>query len=192
MTPQLGQGNNARKVNCSCLHIETSFLLAEFVNKNSFLWPEYFIDFLCERWIPCQASTSFLCLHYRPETVHSSTKDAYTSEITNFEYIFFWEYQLKGGQIFFEKNPYKNQFIIRTNPYNQYIFWEKIHTIHTFNRNSVQSIHLKKKSVHWRKTPFLKNSHKNSTFLLQFFIHCPLRSCVRVKLLQQEQSLHHY
>ena len=38
--------------------------------------------FLCERWIPCQASTSVLCLHYRPETVHCSTKDAYTSEIT--------------------------------------------------------------------------------------------------------------
>ena len=26
--------------------------------------------------------TSGLCLHYRPETVHCSTKDAYTSEIT--------------------------------------------------------------------------------------------------------------
>ena len=38
--------------------------------------------FLCERWIPCQAVTSALCLHYRPETVHCSTKDAYTSEIT--------------------------------------------------------------------------------------------------------------
>ena len=40
--------------------------------------------FFCERWIPCQASTSVLCLHYRPETVHWkwSTKDAYTSETT--------------------------------------------------------------------------------------------------------------
>ena len=38
--------------------------------------------FLCERLIPCQAMTSVLCLHYRPETVHCSTKDAYTSEIT--------------------------------------------------------------------------------------------------------------
>ena len=28
------------------------------------------------------AVTSVLCLHYRPETVHCSTKDAYTSEIT--------------------------------------------------------------------------------------------------------------
>ena len=42
-----------------------------------FLWPEYFIDFLCERWIPRQAVTSVLCLHYR-----DSTKDVYTSEIT--------------------------------------------------------------------------------------------------------------
>ena len=33
--------------------------------------------FLCESWIPCLASTSVLCLHYRPETVHCSTKDAY-------------------------------------------------------------------------------------------------------------------
>ena len=38
--------------------------------------------FLCERWIPCQAVTSVLCLHCRPETQHCSTKDAYTSEIT--------------------------------------------------------------------------------------------------------------
>ena len=52
------------------------------ISHNSFLWPEYFIDYLCERWIPCQASTSVLCLHYRSETVHCSTKDAYTSEIT--------------------------------------------------------------------------------------------------------------
>jgi len=90
-----------------CVHIETSSLWAEFINKNrcisvrlvlrrlkafnfnnfdnshySFLWPEYFIDFLCERWIPCQASTSVLCLHYRPKTVYCSTKNAYTSEIT--------------------------------------------------------------------------------------------------------------
>ena len=90
-----------------CVHIETSSLWAEFVNKNrcisvrfysrrlkafnfddfdnshnSFLWPEYFIDFLCERWIPCQAVTPVLCFHYRPETVHCSTKDAYTSEVT--------------------------------------------------------------------------------------------------------------
>ena len=38
--------------------------------------------FLCERWIPCQALTSVLCLHCRPETVHCSTKDMNTSEIT--------------------------------------------------------------------------------------------------------------
>ena len=101
------QGYNSGKVNCSCVHIETSSLWAEFVNKNkcisvrlvsdeakrikfdhfdnshnSSLRPEYFIDFLCERWIPYQASTSVLCLHYHPETVHCSTKDVYTSEIT--------------------------------------------------------------------------------------------------------------
>jgi len=29
-----------------------------------------------------KASTSVLCLHYRPEAVHCSTKDVYTSEIT--------------------------------------------------------------------------------------------------------------
>ena len=50
--------------------------------------------FLCERWIPCQASTSVLCLHYRPETVHGSTKDANTSEIT-FLVLNPWWYQCK-------------------------------------------------------------------------------------------------
>ena len=30
----INQGYNARKVNCGCLHIETSSLWAEFVNKN--------------------------------------------------------------------------------------------------------------------------------------------------------------
>ena len=59
-------------------------------SHNSFLWPEYFIDFLCERWIPCQAVTSVLCLHYRPETVHCSTKDAYTFEITSFALHLWW------------------------------------------------------------------------------------------------------
>ena len=29
---------------------------------NSFLRPEYFIDYFCEKWIPCQAVTSILCL----------------------------------------------------------------------------------------------------------------------------------
>ena len=38
--------------------------------------------FLFKRWIPCQASTSVLRLHYRPVTIHCSTKGAYTSEIT--------------------------------------------------------------------------------------------------------------
>ena len=82
-----------------CVHIETTSLWAEFVNlyprglkalnfdhfdnsHNSFRCPEYFIDFLREKWIPCQALTPVLCLHYRPETVHCSTKDVYTSEIT--------------------------------------------------------------------------------------------------------------
>ena len=32
--------------------------------------------------IPCQASTTVVCLHYRPKTGHCSTKNAYTSEIT--------------------------------------------------------------------------------------------------------------
>ena len=48
---------------------------------------------LCERWIPCQASTSVLCLHYRTVTVHCSTKDAHTSEIT-FLALNPWYYRL--------------------------------------------------------------------------------------------------
>ena len=39
-------------------------------------------EFHVRLWILCQAVTSVLCLHYRPETVHCSTKEAYTSEIT--------------------------------------------------------------------------------------------------------------
>jgi len=52
-------------------------------SHNSFLWQEYFIDFLCERCMdPMSDFDIRLCLHYRPETVHCSTKDAYSSEIT--------------------------------------------------------------------------------------------------------------
>ena len=109
----LNQGCNGRKVNWGRVYsayiLKPVLFWAEFVNKNrcisvrlvseevksikfdnfdnshnSFLWPEYFIDFLCKRWIPCQAVTSLLCLHYRPETVHCSTKDAYTFETTFF------------------------------------------------------------------------------------------------------------
>ena len=75
-----------------CVHIETSSLWAEFVNKNRcFSVPlvseedkSIKLDFLCERWIPCQAVTSVLCLLFRPGTVHCSTKNAYTSELTIF------------------------------------------------------------------------------------------------------------
>ncbi len=35
--------------------------------------------FLCERWIPCQAVTSVLCLHYRPETVYIKKKTSMVS-----------------------------------------------------------------------------------------------------------------
>ncbi len=34
------------------------------------------------KWIPCQSSTSVLCLLFRPKTVHCSSKNAYSSEIT--------------------------------------------------------------------------------------------------------------
>ena len=34
------------------------------------------------KWIPCQTVTSVLCLLFHPETVHCSTKNAYTTEIT--------------------------------------------------------------------------------------------------------------
>jgi len=34
------------------------------------------------KFIPCQAVTSVLCLLFRPKTVHCSTKNACTSEIT--------------------------------------------------------------------------------------------------------------
>ena len=39
-------------------------------SHTSFLWPEYFIDFLCERWIPCQALTRLWhlsCVYITPK-----------------------------------------------------------------------------------------------------------------------------
>ena len=89
-----------------CVHIETSSLWVEFVNKNGCIsvrlvseevksikliiliihiiesYGHIPLIFLCERWIPCLAVTPVLFLKYRPEAVHCSTKDAYTSEIT--------------------------------------------------------------------------------------------------------------
>ena len=118
----------------SCILCE--HILAEFVNKNrcisvclvseevkstkfdnfdnshnSFLWSQYFIDFLCERWIPCQAVTSVLCLHYRPETVHCSTKDACTSEII-FLALHPWLKQLFWKMTVFEKWSFRFKFFV--------------------------------------------------------------------------------
>ena len=93
-----------------CVHIEINSLWVVFVNKNrcimvllyprrikafnvdnfnnshnSFLRPEYFIDFFMRKMDPMSVcDISVLCLHYRPETLQCSTKDAYTSEITFF------------------------------------------------------------------------------------------------------------
>ena len=82
-------------------------------SHNSFLWPEYFIDYLCERWIPCQASTSVLCLNYHPVTVHCSTKDAYTSEIT-FLALNPWhwlKYFIYGGLRLYQY--YEDEFLVK-------------------------------------------------------------------------------
>ena len=80
--------------------IETSSLLADFVNKNrcisvrlvsednshnSFLWPEYFIDFFCERWIPCQACITSLYIITSPylnlKTTCSKQLEGYNPKI---------------------------------------------------------------------------------------------------------------
>ena len=47
------------------------------------------------KWIPCQAVTSVLCLLFRPKTVHCSTKNTYTSEITFLALLpwFLWNYK---------------------------------------------------------------------------------------------------
>ena len=83
------------------MHIETSSLWAEFVNKNSvrlvseevksitFL-PEYFIDFFMLKMVQMSGFDIRLVFtlpptdqgYDVPETVHCRTKDAYTSEIT--------------------------------------------------------------------------------------------------------------
>ena len=71
-----------------------------------------FHRFLCERWIPFQASTSVLCLHYRPETVRS-TKDVYTSEITFLALFNLYEWPFKriwidGWALFVYSQIYSN------------------------------------------------------------------------------------
>ena len=54
-------------------------------SHNSFLWPNYFIDFICERCIPCHAVISFLCLLHSPELQYTSVKKKRTTcEITIF------------------------------------------------------------------------------------------------------------
>ena len=89
-----------------CVHIETSSLWAEFVNKNRCIsvriWGELkhliliiliihiivsydqnisqIIFVKMDSMSGCD--TSVLCLLFRPKTVHCSTKNAYTSEIT--------------------------------------------------------------------------------------------------------------
>ena len=82
--------------------------------------------FFCERWIPCQASTSVLCLHYRPETVHCSSKDAYTSEIT-FLLLQPWlalDIQLQAECSTRHQPPFK------VNSRNlHYFLWNKIHIV---------------------------------------------------------------
>ena len=74
-----------------CVHIESSFLRAAvLLNKNRCVSYKQNISLIfCVKWIPCQAVTSVLCLLYRPETVHCSAKNVYTSEITIFTLEFF-------------------------------------------------------------------------------------------------------
>ena len=80
------QGSNAKKGNCSCVFsayilkpVFLKILIIHMIvsydqNNNSKIF--YVKDGSHVRlWHPS-------CLHYRPETVHCSTEDAYTSEIT--------------------------------------------------------------------------------------------------------------
>ena len=62
-------------------------------SHNSFLWSEYFIDYLCERWIPCQALT---------ETVQKMcTLLKYLSLHYSLGYICVRRYWIEGGAIGF-------------------------------------------------------------------------------------------
>ena len=107
---------------------------------------------------------------------------------------------------FWGKNPYKPYiFGEKIRPIRTFLgkksvksvhFWEKIRTICTFKKKNPYSLYilfekirtiltiLEKKSykpyISDKIKPFLKNTHQNSIFLLQFLIHCPLWSCVRV------------
>ena len=74
----LMQGKLQLQLRTLCVHIEISYLWAEFVNNYRYiivrLVSEGVKSIFCERWIPCQASTSVMCLHYRPETVTAVQK----------------------------------------------------------------------------------------------------------------------
>ena len=55
----LGEKNRCISVRLVSVEVK-EFKFENFDNShNSFLWPEFFIDFLRERWIPCQASFTF-------------------------------------------------------------------------------------------------------------------------------------
>ena len=106
--PPTNHGNKARKgkVRILCVHIETSSLCAVFVNKNrcmsvlvseedKSIWFKKILMIHIKvsamtrifHWFfvwKMDPMSSILWLLYSPETVHCSTKNAYTSEITIF------------------------------------------------------------------------------------------------------------
>ena len=70
-----------------CLYPLSFFLYSPFIAFNLVIhiivfYYQNISQIILWKWIPCQAVTSILCLLFRLKTVHCSTKNMYTSEIT--------------------------------------------------------------------------------------------------------------
>ena len=80
------------------------------------------------KWIPCQAVTSVLCLLFRPNTVHCSIKNVYTSEITFLTLVpWSWEHTV----------------LMYSTPYNLWTFTWYVHFELPFRLKGTDKIHTK-------------------------------------------------
>ena len=118
-----------------CVHIKASSLWSEFVNKNkclsvrlylrrikalnfdnldnshnSFLWQEYVINFLCERWIPCIENRIYI----EGNLLEKSVKRPFCCTVSILQvyftylcYITFWalEYHFRKSKTIVKRKP---------------------------------------------------------------------------------------
>ena len=99
------------------------------------------------KWIPCQAVTCVLCLLFRPKTVHCSTKNAYTSEITFLALVpctFVGNPKYKGCTLYIKKVPTN---ILNSKDLNigNKIAWINIYLISII----IKLVHIKNRICKW-------------------------------------------